>query len=120
MLEHAFYLGIERPMHLFWGVRSLRDLYMSDLPRLWEQQHPLFRFTPVLSEPITEDNWQGEVGFVHESVIRHYPILGKHDLYMSGPPIMIDAAREAFLKHGLPQEQMFSDAFEFNSQIDAN
>lgn len=117
MLEHAFHIGIDRPIHLFWGVRALRDIYLADLPRQWEEQYPNFRYTPVLSEPQAGDNWQGETGFVHDAVLREYPLLNDFELYMSGPPVMIEIARVAFLQRGIPEEYMYSDAFEFNSLI---
>lgn len=118
MLEHAFHIQLERPIHLFWGVRALRDLYMPDLPRHWTHLHPLFRFTPVLSEPAPEDHWQGKTGFVHETVLKEYPDLSGFDVYMSGPPAMVYSARDAFLEAGLPMDQAFSDAFEFNSLME--
>lgn len=118
MLEHAFQIGLEKPMHLFWGVRSLRDLYMPDLPVEWARRHPLFRFTPVLSEPQPEDHWQGETGYVHETVIKQCANLSQHDIYMSGPPIMVYTARDEFIRLGVEEKQLFSDAFEFNSQMD--
>ena len=37
LLEHAFHMGIERPMTLYWGVRSRRDLYLAELPRAMGQ-----------------------------------------------------------------------------------
>ncbi|MDV3238525.1 MAG: CDP-6-deoxy-delta-3,4-glucoseen reductase [Gammaproteobacteria bacterium] len=113
MLEHAFHIGFERPLHLFWGVRGRRDLYMQDRIAEWCARHPNFRYTPVLSEPGPEDRWTGETGMVSDAVARRYPDLSGHDLYMSGPPAMIEAARARFLALGLPAAQMFSDAFEF-------
>jgi len=118
MLEHAFQIGLEKPMHLFWGVRSLRDLYMPALPTEWTRQFPLFQFTPVLSEPLAEDNWQGETGYVHEAVIKHSANLSQCDIYMSGPPVMVYTAKDRFMELGVTEQQLFSDAFEFNSQMD--
>ncbi len=118
MLEHAFHIGLEKPMHLFWGVRSKRDLYMPDLPVEWTRRHPLFRFTPVLSEPQPEDNWDGETGLVHETVMKYYPDMRNMDIYMSGPPAMVYSARDRFIELGVAERQLFSDAFEFNSQMD--
>ena len=115
MIEEAIKLGIKRPVHLFWGVRTERDLYLPELPDQWEQQLENFRFTPVLSEPATGSAWQGETGFVHHSVLQHYPDLSSVDLYMSGPPVMIENAREAFLQAGLSRQHMYSDAFEYNA-----
>lgn len=113
MLEHAFHSGMERPLHLFWGVRAHRDLYMQELIQDWLAAHPNFRYTPVLSEPTPDDHWDGETGLVMDAVARAYPELGGHDIYMSGPPPMCDAGRTRFLEHGAPIERMFSDAFEF-------
>ncbi len=113
MLEHAFYTGIERPMHLYWGVRSRRDLYLADLPRAWAQKYPHFRYTPVLSEPRPEDHWEGRTGWVHEALLADYPDLSGYEVYMSGPPPMIDAAKPRFAAAGLAEDALCSDAFDF-------
>ncbi|NOY66624.1 MAG: CDP-6-deoxy-delta-3,4-glucoseen reductase [Gammaproteobacteria bacterium] len=118
IIEHAFHIGLEKPIHLFWGVRSLRDLYMPDLPVEWAHRFPLFQFTPVLSEPGTENNWEGKTGFVHQAVMKQYPDLKNFDIYMSGPPAMVYGARDEFMEKGVPEKQLFSDAFEFNSQME--
>ncbi len=113
MIEHAFYVGIERPIHIFWGVRALRDLYMDGLAKEWLAAHPNVKYTPVLSEPMAEDNWQGETGYVHQAVVKAYPELSGFDVYMAGPPPMVQASKSAFEAAGLPLEQMYSDAFEY-------
>ena len=118
MLEHAFYTAVDKPLHLFRGVRARRDLYLDELPRQWQQQHENFQYTPVLSEPMAEDDWSGETGFVTDSVIRHYPDLSAYDVYMSGPPVMVEAGHSLFLKHGLDETRFFSDAFEYAALSD--
>lgn len=119
VLEHAFHIGLDRPIHLFWGVRAKRDLYLPELPQQWQAQHSNFRYTPVLSEPMAEDEWRGEAGYVHEAVVRAYSNLADYDIYMCGPPVMIEATKNALLLQGAAEEQMFSDAFEFNRQPSA-
>ncbi|MHB8471267.1 MAG: CDP-6-deoxy-delta-3,4-glucoseen reductase [Gammaproteobacteria bacterium] len=114
VIEHAFHIGFEPAMHLYWGARARRDLYQDSLPRQWTTQHAQFQYTPVLSDPQPEDAWAGRQGFVHQAVIEDYPDLSGHDVYMSGPPAMIGAARELFLRHGLPEAQLFFDSFEFS------
>ncbi len=111
MLEHAFHIGLERPMHLYWGVRSRRDLYLPDLPERWVREHPSFRYTPVLSEP--DPDWQGRRGFVHQAVVEDYPDLSGFDIYLSGPPVMVEAGRNAFVAQGMNPAHLFSDAFEY-------
>jgi len=114
IVEHAFHIGDERPMHFFWGVRAKRDLYLDQLPREWAARHPNFRYTSVLSEPMPEDHWDGRTGMVHEALLADYPDLSGYDVYMSGPPAMVVAARDAFLAHGARPEQLYSDSFDFS------
>ena len=89
MLEHAFQIQLDRPIHLFCGARALRDLYMDEMVKGWIKEHGNLKYTPVLSEPDEEDSWQGWTGFVHEVIIEQYPDLSGYDIYMSGPPPMI-------------------------------
>ncbi len=111
MVEHAFFAGLDRPMHLYWGVRSRRDLYLPELPAAWVRAHPGFSFVPVLSEP--DADWTGRTGFVHEAVVEDHPDMSGFDVYMSGPPVMVEAGRVTFEARGLTLEHMFSDAFEY-------
>jgi len=114
MLEHAFHIKLDRAIHLFCGVRAKRDLYMDEMVKQWLKQHPNLKYTAVLSDPQEEDNWQGEIGFVHESVVRHYPDLSGYDVYLSGPPPMVKAGMELFYERGLPETQIYSDSFEYS------
>lgn len=115
MLEHAFHIGLDRSLHLYWGARAKGDLYLDELPRRWTKEHSNFRYTPVLSEPRPEEAWDGRTGWVHEAVAADYPDLSGHEVYMSGPPPMIEAARPAFAARGLPADRLFYDSFEFAS-----
>lgn len=111
MLEHAFHRGIARPIRLYWGVRSRRDLYLDRLPRVWTEAHPSFSWVPVLSEP--DADWDGRTGWVHQAVLEDYPSLADVDCYLSGPPPMVEAGRAAFEAAGAGLDHLFSDAFEF-------
>lgn len=112
ILMQAIEQQLGRPMHLFWGVRARRDLYRHTLLQEWAQAHANLQYTPVLSEPRADEAWQGATGFVHEAVLATYPDLSAHQVYMSGPPPMINAAKPAFAAHGLADDQLFYDAFE--------
>lgn len=114
MLEHAFHVGIKRPVHLYWGARARVDLYLHELVEGWVEKHAGFRYTPVLSAPRPEDAWEGCTGLVHEAVLADCPDLSSHDVYMSGPPPMIQAARAAFAARGLAETQLFFDSFDFS------
>ena len=112
IIEYAARRGIARPMTLYWGCRSKRDLYMLDLPRSWEAELPGFRYVPVLSDALPEDGWTGRTGFVHRAVMEDFPDLSGHQVYACGAPVMVDAARIDFAaKCGLPEQEFFADSF---------
>ena len=113
ILDHAFAQGVTRPLHFYWGVRSRRDLYLDTLPRAWAEQYPHFRYTPVLSEPLPEDEWRGAQGYVTAVVLRDHPALNAFDVYASGPPVLVQAAHRDFIAHGLAPENFYADPFEF-------
>lgn len=120
ILEQAFADGLRRPAHLFWGVRAPRDLYMRELVESWRREREDFEFTPVLSEPCGEDQWPGETGWVHDAVTRRYPDLSGHEVYASGPPPMIEVLKKSFAAHGLPEDRLFYDSFEFSYDTPAS
>ncbi|MEZ5450971.1 MAG: FAD-binding oxidoreductase, partial [Thiolinea sp.] len=115
MLEQLKAANNTRPVHLYWGVRSKADLYMDYLPRDWVRRHAWFNYVPVLSEPRPDESWEGRTGWVHAAVLEDFPDLSGHEVYMSGPPPMIGAARAAFLAAGLPVDALYSDAFEYSA-----
>lgn len=112
-IEHAIYIGDKRPMTFYWGVRSEADLYMGELAQRWADEHDNISFIPVMSEPSAK--WQGRTGFVHEAVIADNPDMSRFDVYMAGPPVMVNAGKDAFMQAGLAVEHMFSDSFDFAS-----
>ena len=113
MIEHALHVGLNQSIHVFMGVRALRDLYMKDMVKPWERKG--VKFTAVLSEPMEEDNWQDEIGYVHEAVAKVYDDMSNFDIYMSGPPPMVHAAVDLFTQKGASREHMYSDAFEYSA-----
>ncbi len=118
MILHLIETGFKRPVHLFWGARAVKDIYMADEINQWLEEYPQLKFTAVLSEPEEGDNWEGETGWVHEAVMRAYPDMSGHEVYMSGPPPMIFAAKDAFHECGLPEDRVYSDAFDFSDDPD--
>ncbi|MDZ4202988.1 MAG: CDP-6-deoxy-delta-3,4-glucoseen reductase [Gallionella sp.] len=108
VIEHALYVGIKRPIHLYWGVRKQSDLYMLDTIRAWEAQG--VKFSPVVSDEV----WDGRGGFVHQAVLEDFADLSGHEVYACGAPVVVEAAyRDFTAQRGLPGEAFFSDAFTF-------
>jgi CDP-4-dehydro-6-deoxyglucose reductase len=111
MLEHAFRVGLNRSVVLYWGARTPADFYLADLPEKWQQEHDNFKFIPVLSEPKPEDDWHGRTGLVTEAILQDYQKLDGYQVYACGSPLMVEAGRAPFMARGLPEDQYFSDGF---------
>jgi len=120
IVEHARAGGNHRPMHLYWGVRAQPDLYLGELAAEWARTLGWFRFTPVLSGPGIAPGWTGRTGWVHEAVVADHRELADFDVYMSGPPPMVEAGKKAFGERGLPADQVYSDSFEFSADPGAS
>jgi CDP-4-dehydro-6-deoxyglucose reductase len=111
-IEHAFHHGVDRQMVLYWGVRSLKDLYMRDLPAQWQAAHDNFSYVPVLSDPLEADGWQGRAGLVHQAVLDDFRDLSGYQVYACGAPAMTDIAKKTFVEErGLPEDEFYCDAF---------
>lgn len=129
MRSHLYHLfrtiKTGRKVTYWYGGRSRRELFYIDHFKALEKDFPNFKFYMVLSEPLEEDNWKvkenmqdegdGFVGFVHQSVIDQY--LSKHDepeeieFYFCGPPLMNQAVLKMCDDWGIPEEQVSFDDF---------
>ncbi|HZV62956.1 MAG TPA: CDP-6-deoxy-delta-3,4-glucoseen reductase [Methylophilaceae bacterium] len=115
IIEHMLHHKMQRPITLYWGARSLQDIYMPELPGQWANEYASFTYIPVLSEPLVDDQWQGRTGLVHEAVLEDRADLSAYQVYCCGSPQMVEAAHVAFQKHGMPEDEFFSDAFTFSN-----
>ncbi|AGA35451.1 2-polyprenylphenol hydroxylase and related flavodoxin oxidoreductases / CDP-6-deoxy-delta-3,4-glucoseen reductase-like protein [Thioalkalivibrio nitratireducens DSM 14787] len=115
MLDHLAEQGLDHPLHLFWGARDAQGIYAADWLRERIAQHgDRFRFTPVLSEATDPEvaGFPARSGWLHDAVCATYPDLSDFDVYMAGPPPMIQAAKPCFFAAGLPEDRLFYDSFE--------
>jgi len=117
MIENLLEQGDKREIHLYWGARTPAELYLDKLPLSWAQNHEHIHYHRALSEPGDESELESYTGFVHEAVVHDHPDLATFDVYMSGPPAMIDAAKLAFADCGLPENRLFYDSFEFGLDV---
>jgi len=112
VLEHMFHKGIARPATLYWGGRRPKDLYLNALAEKWASEHASFKYVPVISDALPEDQWQGRSGFVHRAVMQDFPDLSRHQVYACGVPIMVDSARRDFTAAcKLPEDEFYADSF---------
>ena len=113
VIEHALHSHIDREMVLYWGARSLQDLYLPHPPAQWAREYPNFTFIPVLSDPSPEDHWQGRTGFVHQAILDDFRDMSGYQVYACGAPAMIEVGKQTFVERGLPEDEFFADSFTF-------
>jgi Na+-transporting NADH:ubiquinone oxidoreductase subunit F len=126
-LYHLFRtLKTGRKVSYWYGGRSKAELFYLDHFRALEKDFPNFKFYIALSDPLEVDNWSvkkdindeegdGFVGFIHNSVIENY--LDHHEspedieLYFCGPPLMNNAVQKMGEDFGLADENIRFDDF---------
>jgi CDP-4-dehydro-6-deoxyglucose reductase, E3 len=117
IIEHFLALGTRRSINLYWGARTAADLYQRALAERWAVVASNLRFHAVLSDPEQAQIAGMRAGLVHEAVLEDQPDLSGHDVYMSGPPAMIDAGRKLFLDAGLPEGWLYYDSFDYAPDV---
>ena len=112
LIEHMQDQGMTRPAVLYWGCRSLADLYLHEWALQQAQVLPWLRYIPVLSEPKAQEAWTGRTGLVHQAVMADCPDLSGHQVYACGVPIMVESAQRDFVARcGLPADEFYADSF---------
>jgi CDP-4-dehydro-6-deoxyglucose reductase len=110
IVEQAIINNDQRPLHLYWGVKTISDFYLPDLPYVWMQKLTNFHYTAVISQPKSQENWSGKTGYAQQVIVSDHPDLTSFQVYASGPPAMMSDAFKLFQKHGLKKEFMHSDS----------
>jgi len=107
MLAH----GNQRKTMYFFGAKSRRDLFLLDEMKEIEKAMHDFTFIPALSEPLSDDHWDGETGLITEVVGRHIADASGMEAYLCGSPFMIDACIAVLKTRGMLDERIFYDKF---------
>jgi propane monooxygenase reductase subunit len=113
LLRQMVESGNEREVIYYYGARSEADLFhLEELDEL-ERKLPNFTFVPCLSDTWPDD-WKdgvGDTGSVTAVVERRENDIKECDVYLCGPPPMIDSALPLLEGLGVPESQIFYDKF---------
>ncbi len=110
LLRQMVESGNEREAVYYYGARGEADLMLLDEMAEIERQLPKFRFVPCLSHEWPE-SWPAETGMVTEVLEKCEADLAECDVYLCGPPPMIDAALPLLAGMGVPESQIYYDKF---------
>ncbi len=103
--------GLDKNMTFYFGAVTKKDLYYVDFFTKLAEEHKNFSYVPVLSGPLAEDNWTGEVGLVTAPVDRDVPSGDNYEAYLCGSPGMIGACVNLLKSKGFTDETIFYDKF---------
>lgn len=114
IVRTALGAGVGRPVHLYFGVRGERDVYLEAELAALAAAHPNLRVNIVLSDAAGADAGGGRGrrhGLVTDAVADDFPDLTGFKVYLAGPPPMVDAASALARERGVAARDIHADAF---------
>jgi CDP-4-dehydro-6-deoxyglucose reductase/ferredoxin-NAD(P)+ reductase (naphthalene dioxygenase ferredoxin-specific) len=108
IVERALALALPQPIHLYFGVRTARDLYLHGHFADLADNHANFHFAPVISEGASGSH---RSGLVHDAVAADFASFDGCKAYLAGPPALVEAATMLLERHGLRRSDIHADAF---------
>jgi len=115
ILDQLLRIKSTRKISFWYGARSLREaFYVEEFDKL-AAEHDNFSWNLALSDPLPEDNWEGDTGFIHnvlfERYIKDHPAPEDCEYYMCGPPVMNAAVISMLDAQGVDSENILLDDF---------
>ncbi len=109
IVETALHLGLAQDVHLYFGVRIERDLYLVEHFTQLAATYGNFRFVPVVAEPAGASRWR--TGLVGDAVLADIGSPVGSKIYLAGPPPMVEAAVAQLRSRGVPAADIHADPF---------
>ena len=113
ILRHLRETGSTRPVRFYYGARTAADLfYLDAITRARCGAHRVrVRRLPVRVGRRTRTGCSAEIGNVTDIVERREAELHRSEVYLCGPPPMVDAALALLEASNVPKDQVFYDKF---------
>lgn len=106
--ETALAAGLRQDVHLYFGAREERDIYLERHFLDLAARHRNFRYVPVLSVARTPGRRHGTPV---EAALADLGTLAGFKAYAAGPPAMVEAAMAELPRRGLPPQDLHADPF---------
>lgn len=101
--------GEQRPIKLFFCVRSQADSFYLDFYKQLEEQYSNFEFIFSLSQP--QPDWNGCTGRVTHMIEEHIQSAANCEAYLCGNGEMIKEVQELLLKKGADNGQVYMERY---------
>ena len=115
IFDQLLRIHTDRKITFWYGARSLKEMFYVDEFDALAHKYDNFEWHVALSDPLPEDDWDGDTGFIHNVLYENY--LKSHDApedceyYMCGPPMMNKAVIDMLLDLGVEPENIALDDF---------
>jgi naphthalene 1,2-dioxygenase ferredoxin reductase component len=109
ILRGAIAQGLRNPMHLYFGVRSPRDIYGLPWLQALQREHPGLTVHVVVTT-----GGQGGAqrsGLVTDAIAQDHADLSGWRAYLCGSPPMVEAATVVARRQGIAPGHIYADAF---------
>lgn len=96
-----------RRTHLFFGARSVREIYDRKDLEAMDTRYPWLTVVIVISDDI---RWKGPRGLVG-TVAAQAGDWSEHDVFVCGSPVMVESTIKELVGHGVPENQIKFEEF---------
>lgn len=104
---------VEQPdapaVHLYYGVNSERDLCEQSRLQAYSEKLTNFSYHPIVTK--ASENWQGKAGYIHEHLDTDQLAEQAFDMYLCGPPPMIEAVKTWLDQQTIQNYRIYSEKF---------
>jgi len=108
MLEKIAEQGSTQPLHLIYGVTHDADLVDLDKLEAFAARIPTFTFTACVANP---DSPCPHKGYVTQHIEPAHLNDGEVDIYLCGPPPMVEAVSAFIRERGIQPRNFFHEKF---------
>jgi len=108
MLEKIAEEGSEHPLHLIYGVTNDFDLVELDRLQAFAARIPNFSFGACVANPESQHPLKG---YVTQHIEPHHLNEGDVDVYLCGPPPMVEAVSQYIREQGITPANFYYEKF---------
>ncbi len=114
LLRHALEAEhTARPVAFYWGVRTRADAYDTAWLDATSARFANLSCRVVLSDPHAVPEQGVATGYVHDVAAREVATLAACDVYVAGPPQLIEAVRAQYPALGVAPGRIWFDSFDY-------
>lgn len=109
MLDNLAEHSNSSAIQLFYGVNSAADLCEQARLEAYKQRIPNFNYHPIVTT--SSEHWTGKTGYIQEHLNKDQLAEQAFDMYMCGPPPMIEAVKSWLDDQSLQNYRIYSEKF---------